>query len=265
MDSFLYNKSEVESLTDILHIELCSIRNLEELFYELSKQTGSRISDWDDLEEYLFYLEGCSNRGVLIEHYDMPQLYKDDLYWYLKLLQDAAGYWEANEELHRLYCIFPTKDMESIRTILDKFYCYDSYWLKQFNITNIFVNQYSDIDTTKQVILQTDQQKYLIANCEKDCVTIDILSSIPDIIENNKTHRLGFKWILGSQIQHVAYVVDKFINQYVGIQLTFKKSYAFLFYRKHTMTFYCESDNPEVKHLLVDESVSTDKYFLKEL
>ena len=51
MESFLYNKSEVQSLTDIVRIELCSIRNLEELFYELSKQTGSRISDWDDLEE----------------------------------------------------------------------------------------------------------------------------------------------------------------------------------------------------------------------
>ena len=265
MESFLYNKSEVQSLTDIVRIELCSIRNLEELFYELSKQTGSQISDWDDLEEYLFRLEGCSSKAIVIEHCDMPQIYKDELCCYLRILQDAAWYWEANEELHRLYCIFPTKDMGLIRTLLDGFYCYDPSLLEQFTITNIFINQYPDIDTIKQVILETNKQKHLIVSCEKDCVTINISSSRPDIVGNGKTSRLDFKWIFGSRISHVQYIVDKHTNQYIGVRLILKKSYLFPFYRKHTISFYHDSNNLEIKHLLVDEIISTDKYYLKDL
>ena len=141
MESFLYNKSEAQSLTDIVRIELCSIRNLEQLFYELSRQTCFPISDWDDLEEFLFCLEGCSSKGVLIEHCDMPQLYKDELCCYLRILQDAAWYWEANEELHRLYYIFPVKDMVFVRTLLEKDYCYDPSWLKQSPIDGISINK----------------------------------------------------------------------------------------------------------------------------
>lgn len=265
MESFLYNKSEAQSLTDIVRIELCSIRNLEQLFYELSRQTCFPISDWDDLEEYLFCLEGCSSKGVLIEHCDMPQLYKDELCCYLRILQDAAWYWEANEELHRLYYIFPVKDMALVKTLLEKYYCYDLSWLKQSPIDSIFINKNSHTDTPKEIILQTKNHKRFIVRCESDDVTIDITSFRPDAVENGKTSKLDFKWIFGSRISHVQYIVDRHTDQYVGIHLTLKKSYLYLFYRKHTISFYCESDNPENKHLLVDEPISTDKYYFKDL
>lgn len=265
MESFLYNKSEVESLTDITHIKLCSIRNLKELFHELSKQTCSAISDWDDLEEFLLCLEGCSSKGVLIEHCDMPQLYKDELCCYLRILQDAAWYWEANEELHRLYYIFPVKDMVLVRTLLEKYYCYDPIWLKQSPIDSISVNKYPHADTPDEIILQTKNHKRFIVRCESDDVTIDISSFRSDAVENGKTSKLDFKWISGSRISHVQYIVDRHTDQYVGIHLTLKKSYLYLFYRKHTISFYCESDNPENKHLLVDEPISTDKYYFKDL
>ena len=265
MESFLYNKSEAESLTDITHIKLCSIRSLKELFNELSKQTCSAISDWDDLEEYLFCLEGCSNKGVLIDHCDMPQLYKDELCCYLRILQDAAWYWEANAELHRLYYIFPEKDMVLVKTLLEKYYCYDPSWLKQSPIDGISINKYSHTDTPKEIILQTKNQKRFSVRCEKNDVTIDVSSFRSDAVENGKTSRLDFKWICGSRISHVQYIVDKHTNQYVGVRLILKKNYLFPFYRKHTVSFYHDSDNPKIKHLLVDEPISTDRYYLKDL
>lgn len=265
MESFLYNKSEAQSLTDIVRIELCSIRNLEQLFYELSRQTCFPISDWDDLEEFLLCLEGCSSKEVLIEHCDMPLLYKDELCCYLRILQDAAWYWEANAELHRLYYIFPVKDMVFVRTLLEKYYCYAPIWLKQSPIDSISINKNSHTDTLKEVILHTKDQKHFIVRCEKDDVTIDVLSFRTDIIENNNTFKLGLKWISGSRISHVQYVVDKHTDQYVGVRLILKKNYLFPFYRKHTVSFYHDSDNPKIKHLLVDEPISTDKYYFKDL
>ena len=265
MESFLYNKSEAQSLTDIVRIELCSIRNLEQLFYELSRQTCFPISDWDDLEEFLLCLEGCSSKGVLIEHCDMPQLYKDELCCYLRILQDAAWYWEANEELHRLYYIFPVKDMVLVRTLLEKYYCYDPSWLKQSPIDSISVNKYPHADTPDEIILQTKNHKRFIVRCESDDVTIDITSFRPDAVENGKTSKLDFKWISGSRISHVLYIVDRHTDQYVGVRLILKKNYLFPFYRKHTVSFYHDSDNPKIKHLLVDEPISTDRYYLKDL
>lgn len=287
MSNILYGKLPQINSRSILHIQLHAVGSKTKFLRELSSKLAFPSfsgKNWDALWDCLRDLSWIKQKHIIIEHLALPQLNNEDFSIYMSILNECVKCWKHYPYEHCVYVIFPKNNEEKISSILrtmesqNLLPAFGIDNVRQCELLDILGMQISNIYIVSEtldngyiynsLIVQGTDNSYEI-KCEKNSFSTFTHTCLysPIALQQYEVKEIQHKWISRMFVEKIQLILDKLTDEWIGLQLILsRKCYSFFnFNKRHTITFYHDSDNPKIKHLFVDEPISTDRYYLKDL